>query len=521
MRVLHVVTGLHAGGAERQLALLLRHLPADQEHEVAALTNPGTVARELRADGFTVHHLDMRGNRDLGVLPRLTRLIRSGRYDLVHTHLYRAMLYGRLAARLAGVRTVIATEHSLQSGVIEGRPTSRGVKALYLGAERLGTTTIAVSGQVAEVLGAWGVPADRVRLLPNGVDAARYRFTPAARAAHRGRLRAQLGLPIGVFVIGAVGRLVPGKRFHVPLEALVRLPDARLLLIGEGPERAALLDRAAELGVRDRLVLTGERDDVPELLTAVDVLVSPSREETFGLAALEGLAAGLPLLHSACPALAELPPDAAPHARLLPSEPESYARELALLATTRPGLLPVPPAVAHYDIAHLATELATLYRESLPTPRRTPHRPPPAPGSAAGSAPGTGDPASSVLGFRRTGRKPPAAPDEDSRQAPAVPSSSRRTGRKPAGPPAGNSGRAAAGSAPPAPDSRAPDSRAPDSRTPDSRTPDREPGGLAPSAPGPRRTGRKSAGAPDDGPRRAPALPPPSRRAAGKPGGRA
>ncbi|MFI1521483.1 glycosyltransferase [Kitasatospora cineracea] len=383
MRVLHVVTGLHAGGAERQLALLLRYLPKDQEHEVAALTNPGAVARELRADGFTVHHLDMRGNRDLAVLPRLTRLIRAGRYDLVHTHLYRAMLYGRLAARLAGVRAVIATEHSLQSGVIEGRPTSRGVKALYLGAERLGTTTLAVSGQVAGVLGAWGVPAERIRLLPNGVDAARYRFTPAARAAHRGRLRAQLGLPIGVFVIGAVGRLVPGKRFHVPLEALARLPDARLLLIGEGPERAALLERAARLGVRDRLVLTGERDDVPELLTAVDVLVSPSREETFGLAALEGLAAGLPLLHSACPALAELPPDAAPQARLLPSEPEPYARELALLATTRPGPQPVPPAVAHYDIARIAAELAALYRESdaaLPGRRKPaqPHPEPPA-----------------------------------------------------------------------------------------------------------------------------------------------
>ncbi|MFF4340017.1 glycosyltransferase [Kitasatospora sp. NPDC001540] len=422
MRVLHVVTGLHAGGAERQLALLLRHLPKDQRHEVAALTNPGTVARELRADGFTVHHLDMRGNRDLGVLPRLTRLIRSGRYDLVHTHLYRAMLYGRLAARLAGVRTVVATEHSLQSGVIEGRPTSRGVRALYLGAERLGTTTLAVSGQVAAVLDEWGVPADRVRLLPNGVDAARYRFAPAVRAAHRGRLRAQLGLPIGVFVIGAVGRLVPGKRFHVPLEALARLTDARLLLIGEGPERETLLDLAARLGVRDRLVLTGERDDVPELLTAVDVLVSPSREETFGLAALEGLAAGLPLLHSACPALAELPADAAPHARLLPSEPEAYARELALLATTRPGPHPVPPAVAHYDIARIAADLAALYRH-LTAPGGGSRRVPASggralpvqdsgrTGSASAVAP-AGSPdrsASFVRGFLRPGRSPAAA----------------------------------------------------------------------------------------------------------------
>ncbi|MFC8716432.1 glycosyltransferase [Kitasatospora sp. NPDC057198] len=440
MRVLHVVTGLHAGGAERQLALLLRHLPKDQQHEVAALTNPGTVARELRADGFTVHHLDMRGNRDLGVLPRLTRLIRSGRYDLVHTHLYRAMLYGRLAARLAGVRRVIATEHSLQSGVIEGRPTTRGVRALYLGAERLGTTTLAVSGQVAAVLDEWGVPADRVRLLPNGVDAARYRFTPAARAAHRGRLRAQLGLPIGVFVIGAVGRLVPGKRFHVPLEALVRLPDARLLLIGEGPERAALLDLAVRLGVRDRLVLTGERDDVPELLTAADVLVSPSREETFGLAALEGLAAGLPLLHSACPALAELPAGAAPQARLLPSEPEPYARELALLATTRPGPHPAPPAVAHYDVARIAAELAALYREAADTGSRGRA----GRGSAGGGSAGGAGAAALVRTLRsRLGREPAGVPEPAEQPAePTVPTApvppvppARRAGRGPAAAP--------------------------------------------------------------------------------------
>ncbi|MFD7643791.1 glycosyltransferase [Kitasatospora sp. NPDC059795] len=401
MRVLHIVTGLHAGGAERQLALLLRHLPTDQRHEVATLGNPGTVARELRAAGFAVHHLGMRGNRDLGVLPRLTRLIRTGRYDLVHTHLYRAMLYGRLAARLAGVKRVLATEHSLQAGVIEGRPTSPGVKALYLAAERLGGTTLAVSGQVAAALDAWGVPAHRVRLLPNGVDAARYRFRAAERDAHRAGLRAELGLPGDAFVIGGVGRLVPGKRFHVPLEALAALPEsARLLLVGEGPERAALTARAERLGVRERLVLTGERDDVPELLTAMDVLVSPSREETFGLAALEALAAGLPVLHSACPALAELPASAAPHARLLPSEPDRYARELTAAAAAPPGPVPVPPAVAHYDITRIAAELAALYRESagaLPGPRACP-------ADAAGRTP----PDRPARTPRRNGRTHPA-----------------------------------------------------------------------------------------------------------------
>ncbi|MDH6578477.1 glycosyltransferase [Kitasatospora sp. MAP5-34] len=376
MRILHVITGLAAGGAERQLQLMLRHLPERQHCEVATLTNPGAVAVALRADGVTVHDLRMRGNRDLAVLPRLTRLIRSGGYDLVHTHLYRAGLYGRLAARLAGVRTVVATEHSLHPGVIEGRPVTPGVKALYLAAERLGRTTVAVSRQVAGTLDAWGVPASRVHLLPNGIDAARYSLPTASRAALRQTVRAELGLPQQAWVVGAVGRLVPGKRFELLVDSLAELAalaaehpalrDPWLLLVGAGPELDALVHRAELLGVRARLHCTGERDDVVELLTAMDVLAAPSTEETFGLTVLEGLAAGLPVRYSACPALDELAPEAAPGAVRLPSETAAYTGALCELWSRRSVALPQPPAVAHYDIARIADGLAQLYDRLSP-----------------------------------------------------------------------------------------------------------------------------------------------------------
>ncbi|MFC8450487.1 glycosyltransferase [Kitasatospora sp. NPDC057223] len=375
MRVLHIVTGLASGGAERQLLLTVRNLPAHQHCEVVALTNPGTVAAALRAEGVTVHDLAMRGNRDLGALPRLVRLIRAGGFDLVHTHLYRAGLYGRLAARLAGVRAVVATEHSLHPGVIEGRPVTAGVKGLYLAAERLGRSTVAVSRQVERTLHDWGVPPGRVELIPNGIDAARYSWPPARRAGIRDRVRAELGLPQDGWVIGAVGRLVPGKRFDVLLDALRELDGPAgtrpwLVVIGDGPERAALERRAERLGVRARLVLTGERDDVPELLTALDVLAAPSTEETFGLGVLEGLAAGLPVRYSACPALEELPADAAPGARRVPSDARSYAAALSDLYGWRGGgPAAQPPAVARYDIARAAACLGALYDRLVPARR--------------------------------------------------------------------------------------------------------------------------------------------------------
>src|SRR5690606_39492298 len=114
----------------------------------------------------------MRHNRDLAALPRLVRLIRRGRYDIVHTHLYRACVYGRVAARLAGAPRIIATEHSLGDGHIEGRVPSRGVRALYRATERLGSATVAVSPTVAARLRGWGVPPGPIVVIPNGIDAA-------------------------------------------------------------------------------------------------------------------------------------------------------------------------------------------------------------------------------------------------------------------------------------------------------------------------------------------------------------
>ncbi|MFS4098034.1 glycosyltransferase, partial [Streptomyces sp. AF1A] len=297
MRALHVITGLGVGGAEQQLRLLLRHLPV--ECEVVTLTNPGPVARGLESDGVRVLHLGMAGNRDLAALPRLARIIRRGRYDLVHTHLYRACLYGRIAARLAGVRAVVATEHSLGDSQLEGRPLTPGVRALYLLGERLGRSTVAVSPTVAARLTRWGVPAPRVVVVPNGIDLARFAFDPVARL----RTRERLGLSADAFVVGGIGRLVPGKRFGVLVRALARLPgDCRLLLVGGGPEEAALRRTAREAGVAGRVLFTGERPYLPDgspgpglpaLASAMDVLAAPSAEEAFGLAVVEALAAGL------------------------------------------------------------------------------------------------------------------------------------------------------------------------------------------------------------------------------------
>ncbi|MFB6980007.1 glycosyltransferase [Streptomyces scopuliridis] len=377
MKVLHIITGLGIGGAEQQLRLLLRQLPTDSA--VITLTNPGAVAEGIVADGVPVTDLDMAGNRDLGALPRLARLIKRGRYDLVHTHLYRACLYGRFAARLAGVRSIVATEHSLGAVQIEGRPLSTGARALYLAGERLGTATVAVSATVARRLERWGVPPERIHVVPNGIEVGRFAYDATARGAARTRL----GVPQEAFVVGGVGRLSGGKRFDRLVRAVAELPDARLLLIGEGPERDRLLRLARERGAADRVLLPGacqdppppraahpsqQGPDLPSLLAAMDVFVSTSPDEAFGLAVVEGLAAGLPVLHVTCPALQDLPADAAPGARRVSGSVPGLVDELRRFEKAGPHRLPVPPAARHYDIARSAQQLMTVYDNAVRDP---------------------------------------------------------------------------------------------------------------------------------------------------------
>ncbi|MFJ5675064.1 glycosyltransferase [Streptomyces sp. NPDC093097] len=393
MKVLHVITGLEVGGAAQQLRLLLRRLPA--RCEVVTLTDPGPLAAAIEADGTPVTHLGMTGHRDLSALPRLVELVRDVGPDLVHTHLYRACVYGRIAARLAGVRAVVATEHSLGDAVIEGRRLTRGVRTLYRATERLGSATVAVSDTVAARLRRWGVPASRIHVVPNGIEAHRFTHDPTARAA----IRARLGLPPDAFVVGGAGRLVPGKRFDVLVRAVTQLPGVHLLLAGDGPEREMLRRMAGQFGSGDRIHLLGARDgahgpaaadgpDIPGLLSAIDVFVSPSPDEAFGLATLEALASGLHVLYGSCPAVDDLPADQAPGARRFSPSVHELATALRELRRSGTDRLPVPPVVRRYDIDRSAQDLGAVYDQVLAARRRA--RPaaaplaPPAPGLPPG-----------------------------------------------------------------------------------------------------------------------------------------
>lgn len=283
--VVHVIDELPPDGAERLLADVLRHRSGAYRFSVVCLVRGGELQREIEAMGVPVTVLGRRHTYSPGLLWRLTRWLRRMRADVVHTHLFTADAYGRVAALLARVPAVYSTVHS--TNVWKG--------ALHRCIDWLlawfSTKVIAVSAEVAQVLRERGrIPQSRIALVENGIDLKRL-----AGASGEG-VRAEFGVAPQAPLLGLIGRLHPAKGHADLIAALAQLQaqgvTAHCLLIGSGPLREAILAEVQQRGLTGRVTLAGQRADIPRLLAALDVLVMPSRWEGLPMTLLEAMAMG-------------------------------------------------------------------------------------------------------------------------------------------------------------------------------------------------------------------------------------
>lgn len=334
-RVAYLIASSAYGGAEQALATLLGAL--DRERFAAWVVCPpgGPMLREYawRAEG--VWPLDLANLRDPTVVPRLTAWLRALRPDVVHTHLWTADLLGGLAATLARVPTRVATVHGeyFRADGVSGAVRSRrlALARTYRATYRLFDRTIAVSRAVARDLrDRPGVHLDprRLRVVYNGLDLARLQATaPLSRAA--------LGLPTAAPLVTCVGNLFAIKGQRWLIEALPRvlahLPDARLLLVGAGPEAPALRQRVAARGLQAHVRFLGARPDAPGIMRASDVVAVPSLAEGLSLVTLEALALGKPVVASRTGGIPEIVTHGASGLLVPPANPVALAE--ALLAT--------------------------------------------------------------------------------------------------------------------------------------------------------------------------------------------
>jgi glycosyltransferase involved in cell wall biosynthesis len=289
-QVLQVVLSLAPGGTERLVIELSRRLHDRHGMAVCCLDEPGLWAEELRQQGIAVTVLGRRP----GFSPRLGGQIAAvaarHRAAVLHCHQYSPFIYGSLAGLGRPLR-VVFTEH----GRLSDAPSSAKRRVANWLFGRLNCDVFAVSQDLKRSMVAEGFQARRIRVIWNGIDPG-----PGPRASDRISARERLGVRREDFLIGSVGRLDPVKDLLTLVaafrEAASSIPAARLVIVGDGSERAALETAIDRLGLQGRIMLTGVRSDVRQLLPAFDVYVNCSIFEGISLTILEAMASGLPVV---------------------------------------------------------------------------------------------------------------------------------------------------------------------------------------------------------------------------------
>jgi len=303
-RVMFVVTMLDVGGLERLVDVLIRRLDRTRfEPMLCCMKQADCLGEALAAEGVPVFEKLMAGKYDIRVLPRLIRILRREKVDVVCTVGSGGdrMFWGRLAAWMAGVPGIVASLHSM------GGPCR--IERLNRMLTGVTDAFVAVAGKHKDFLvREEGCPARRTTVIYNGVDSERW-----SEARPDAELASRLGLPHGVPVAGIVACFRPEKNHELFLRAAARalkqVPTAHFLIVGDGDRREELEALTAELDIASHVHFLGERHDVPELLTLMDVVVLPSDHEAFPVAVLEAQASGKPVVATNVGALSELVAD--------------------------------------------------------------------------------------------------------------------------------------------------------------------------------------------------------------------
>jgi len=299
LNIVHAVLALDIGGLER-IVVDLTKLYCQRGHRVSILCveRPGQLAGAAEAEGAAVVSLDKPHGRNPEYIKRAATVLQSLQPDVVHSHTITALWYVGPGARQAGA-PIVHTEHNnhiAKNTRLAGKLRAR-IKLNRGG--RFASRFCGVSPEITASARRWGtVPSRKLLTVLNGIDTERY-----AVLSGRNAVRAQLAIPENARVVGTVGRLNEVKRQDLLLKAVVGLgdgfEDVHVLLVGGGPEQAALEGLAASLGLGERAHFAGFQSSPERFLTAMDVFALTSRLEGLPLALLEALASGLPVVASA------------------------------------------------------------------------------------------------------------------------------------------------------------------------------------------------------------------------------
>ncbi len=299
LKALFVITSMPVGGAETLLVNLLRKFrPSHIVPSVACLKDKGPLGQEI-AQEFDVTEHWLKSKYDLRVLPRLAAHIRKGKFDaLISVGAGDKMFWGRLAARLASLPVVCSALHST------GWPDGVGKMNRWL--TPITDAFIAVAKPHGQFLIDFETfPANKVVVIPNGIDTIRFRPHQESKA----EVRRELGLALDTPIVGIVAALRPEKNHLLFIGAaskvIAKFPKAHFVIIGDGPERSNIENTIAALKLEKSVSLLGTRSDTPRLLAAMDVFALTSHNEASPVSILEALSCGVPVVSTRVGSVAE------------------------------------------------------------------------------------------------------------------------------------------------------------------------------------------------------------------------
>lgn len=351
------------GGAERLIADLAAVRVPGLELAVCTLEEPGELGEILARIGVPCHSLGLRHAYDVPrTMGRLVRIARALKADILHGHLVHGAFAATLAGQLMRIPASVITRHYAMHTRWYGSRTDR---ILERSANALASRIFAISEAVRSVLIDEGVQPSRVEVIPNGIDVARVRQAAS---------KPELGLRRGRPILGTVGSLHSRKGHRHLLHSVAELRavgvDLDLVLVGDGPEATTLQELGESLGIAERVRFLGHLTDPYPAMGAFDIYVQPSIEEGFGIAVLEAMALGLPIVATRAGGLPEIVEDGVTGFLVAPGDAGALSAAIGRLLDNAPardaaGIRGKGVVEARFDAKAVANSYATAYARLL------------------------------------------------------------------------------------------------------------------------------------------------------------
>ncbi len=369
-KVLWLIKGLNAGGAEKLLSMSLPYLDRDTyDYQVTYLfKNMNNLVPEFTRQGIPVSCLNMERAYDFRVIFKLSRLLREQEIDILHTHLPYSGVMGRLAAILAGVKVIISTEHGLSESY---HPITRFLNILTL---PLSHSIIAVSQATARSLLRYKIIRQKkVRVIYNAIDLTDPKFFQTDPES----IKKSLGINGHSLVVGTVANIRPEKGHQYLIEAaalvLKRRPEVTFVIVGRentSGDLYRLEELAKRLGIRDKIIFTGYRQDALQIMNIFDVFVLPSIWEAFAIVLLEAMNLGKPIVATNVGGIPEAVNEAVNGFLVAPRQPNQLAsRILDLLNNSalrnQMGEAGREKIRDRFNIEHVVKEVEQVYAMAL------------------------------------------------------------------------------------------------------------------------------------------------------------